>query len=121
MFNRAGSGFESAKVVGCGKSRLYHGLPPVCNSYTDLSATRGGTTVLLDTVNPVVTPFNADNGPQAEFFVSSFNINGDVFGHDCSTTACSGAAIFAWSDPANTTGGGNKLTGILAPTSHSYI
>lgn len=120
MFNQAGTSYQYAEIIGCGKLQAYHGTSPTCNGYYSLAVT-GAVTIQLDTVQPVAVPMSADNSPQAEFFVASYNMYGDLSGNNCSTTACNGAAILAWSDPANLTGSGNKLSFAFTGTTHSYV
>ncbi|HEU5374952.1 MAG TPA: hypothetical protein VFV38_05910, partial [Ktedonobacteraceae bacterium] len=74
--------------------------------------------VLVDTVQPVETETPPVGGPEVEYLVNSFNINGDPFGHDCLVSACQGWAIWAF-NPAT-----RSLTGtaVLPPTpNRSYV
>ncbi|WIG59292.1 MAG: hypothetical protein OJF49_002039 [Ktedonobacterales bacterium] len=115
VFNNAGSAYDYAEIVGCGKTKIYQGYAPTCNAWYNLTA--GG--ALLDTVQPSGNT-STDFGPRTEYFVSSFS-GPDANGHDCFSTACNGVAVFSWSDPANTTGSGNKFSGVWIPTAHNYI
>lgn len=116
IWNRAGTSFEYAEVVGCGKQAIYAGGAIVCNSWFGLNA--GG--VLVDKVNPVES-LSTDFSPHAEYFVNTFDFNGDNNGHACKSAACSGIVVWSWSDPANTTGSGNEFIGHLISTSRTYL
>lgn len=111
MFNQAGTAYDYAEVVGCGKKAIYGGVGFGCGAWFNF--TDNG--VKIDTLNPVQTPMSADNAPHTEFFVSSFN-SPDPFGHDCVTAACHGATIWSLSDPGNTTGVGNVINGVFVDT-----
>jgi hypothetical protein len=74
--------------------------------------------VLVDTVQPVETEAPPASGPDVEYLLNAFNINGDPFGHDCLLSACQGWAVWAF-DPAT-----RSLTGsaVQAPTPNlSYL
>lgn len=113
--NMFGTGFYS-EIVGCGKAQIYGGVAFTCNGYFDLTVTGPGGVDFVDTVQPSLNPMSSDNSPTAEFFVNSFNF-GDPFGNDCITTACHGAAVWAFSDPGSAS---NVLSGAFVDT-NTYV
>jgi len=111
MFNQAGTAYDYAEVVGCGKAGLYGGVGFSCNGWFNLTVGN----VVIDTVNPVQTPMDANNAPHTEFFVSSFN-GPDPFGNNCITVSCHGASIWSFSDPGNQSGAGDVFSGAFVDT-----
>lgn len=74
--------------------------------------------VLVDTVQPVETETPGASGPEVEYLVNAFNINGDPFGHDCLSSACQGWAVWNF-DPTTRS---LKGTAVLPPTPNlSYL
>jgi hypothetical protein len=113
--------FEYAEMIGCGKQAIYDGGTIVCNSYLGMGANNVNNTYdYFDSVQPVES-LSTNFSPHAEYFVNTFDFNGDLQAHDCVAIACSGVAVWSWSDPANTSGSGNLLAGLLVSTAHSYV
>jgi hypothetical protein len=74
----------------------------------------GGTPT--DTTQPA-NVYSAGDQPRSEFFVTSRNIR---FGGGGCMMACNGLIVWSWYDPFNTTGVGNKFTGVVVATANNY-
>jgi hypothetical protein len=120
IWNNSRSAFEYADIVGCGKQGIYGGGSIVCNGLDSFTASNGTTNIQLDTLQPVES-LSTDFSPHAEYFVSTFNLDGDLSGNNCISTACSGVVVWSWSDPANISGSGNVFSAFTIPTVHSYV
>jgi hypothetical protein len=107
MFDQTGATFEADAYYGTGKARFEAGLLIHLTFFQGSSV--GG--LLLDTLQPAMNEAPA-YGPRGEFFVSTFNINGDLFGRNCITQVCQWAVVTMmsnagpWGDDANCPGSG---------------
>src|SRR5690348_14995335 len=81
----------------------------------------GPNAVMADSVQPVLTESKSYD-PRAEFLVSTFNLQGDLAGHDCSTTPCTQFIAWAFSNPiAHDSGGDPPTLTYVFPTTQSYV
>lgn len=104
MFDFTTGNYDFAEVQFADKATMEAGLPVTPVAFTNLAVGKA----LVDTVQPVETETTSANDPVVQYLVNSFNMNGDPFGDDCLTTACSGFVVWAF-DPATPT----FLTGAL--------
>src|SRR5579859_395444 len=108
MFDFTTGNFDFAEVQIANKHAMEHGLPVTSAAFVDLGITGVNGFVAVDTVQPVETETNSANDPGVQYFVNSFNGNGDPFGDDCFFTACHGFLVWAY-DPSNQTLGGTLV------------
>jgi hypothetical protein len=111
MFNRNGTIYEYAESFSALKSSMEAGLAVSAFGFTGFTANG----VLVDTVQPVEN--ETSSGPGAGLLINSFNGNGDGT-HDCVSTACSGVVVWAIANPGTASA---SLTGVIVPTSSTYI
>ncbi len=103
MFDFTTGNFDFAEVLFADKHRMEQGKSVTATPFVGLSATTvNNTTIFLDTIQPVETITPTTKDPGVEYLVNSFNIEGDVFGNDCFTTACQGFVVWAF-EPSNQT------------------
>lgn len=115
VFNNTPSmNFDYAEIVGCPKQAFYNGGTINCNGGSDFTVSG----VVVDTLEPVES-LSTDFSPHAEYFVNTFNFNGDPSSHNCMSTACSGVEVWAWSDLA--TMNASSMTGEFVSTAHTYL
>lgn len=113
MFSQDGSAYEYAEVLSVNKSQMENGQTTHTYGFTGLSY--NGT--LMDTVQPVQTE-SRHQGPQAEFFLSTYNINSG--GGECGT-GCSGLVVWAFSNPiAFASGGANPVLSAVQVGTPNY-
>jgi hypothetical protein len=112
MFNQAGTAYEYAEIFGVTKSTMESGSAATAYGFFSLSAT-SSTTILVDTVQPVEAQAATYSGPRGGLFINSFNINGDPFGHDCFSTACTGVVVWSMAKPGTSS---TSLTGTVVST-----
>lgn len=115
LFNQAGTAFVEAKYCGLDRFAMQKGnaVTPFCFFNPTASASR---TVSLDTLNPVEAQ-NSGTGPRAGFFVNTYNMQGDPFGNDCHSSACSSVIVWAMAKPGTSS---ESVSGAFA-SSNAYI
>jgi hypothetical protein len=94
MFDFTTGNFDFAEVLFADKHLMEQGKSVTATAFTGLNATGPNGTIYLDTVQPVETITPTATDPGVEYLINSFNGNGDLFGHDCFTTACQGFVAF---------------------------
>lgn len=117
MFNFSTGNFDFAEAQIANKHAMEQGLPVTPAAFFDFIAC-SVVCVVLDTVQPVETETTSANDPGVQYFVNSFNGNGDPFGDDCFFTACNDFIVWAF-DPSNSTIGGAFVSTI--GSSPSYV
>ena len=97
MFDFTTGNYDFAEALFADKHAMEQGQPVTATAFTQLAAFGAKGTVFLDTVQPVETMTSPSSDPGVEYLINSFNMNGDVFGDDCFTTACQGFVVWAYS------------------------
>lgn len=122
MFNQAGTAFTNAQVCAIPKANMETGAGLSYYCYNNLSAT-STRTVMVDTVQPVLNE-SPSYGPRGEIFVNTWNMQGDPYGNDCASSACTGMVAWVFSNIANwanNSGTAPRLTGTFITNTKSYI
>lgn len=116
MFTQDGSAYAYAEAQFADKHAMEQCQAVTPAAFTNLSVTNGTKTVLVDTVQPVETETTPANDPGVQYLVNSFNINGDLSGNDCITTACQGVGVWAYDPTTRTLGGSGGAGTVPNPT-----
>jgi hypothetical protein len=113
--------FQYAEVFEANKNAMENNQPFTALGFTRLQAC-SVRCVMVDTVQPALSESQARYDPRAEFLVNTFNLLGDPSGNDCVYSACSSAAVWAFSNPiAHDTGGSAPVLTSTLISTNPYI